>query len=142
MKLRTILFVFAMVIVFAIGFWLYGIGRTMRETVAFNTTAFLSGLFLGVGLPLLVILPLLVAKIIYSHGKVLTVPFSLLVVKFTVLLLVGSIASEVWILRDEASFSAETTKGNVVASYSRPRAWPNQTCSLVFVPGKGIHSTD
>ena len=140
MKSRTTFLVLAIVVGFVGGFWLYGVGRTMRETVNFNTTAFLSGLLLGVGLPLIVVLPLLIAKKLWFRDKVW--PVSLLLVAFVASLLVGSFASEAWILRDEARFSAETTNANPATPYSRPRVWPNQTCGLVFVPGKGIHSTD
>lgn len=140
MKSRTTLFVLATIVGFAVGFWLYGVGRTMRETVNFNTTAFLSGLLLGVALPLIIVLPLLIAKKLWFREKVW--PVSLLLVAFAVSLLVGSFASEAWILRDETRFSAETANANAATPYSRPRAWPNRTCSLVFVPGKGIHSTD
>ena len=55
-------------------------------------------------------------------------------------LVVGSGLSEAWILRDESRFENEAARAT--ATYSRPRAWPNQGCSLVFIPGKGVHSTD
>jgi len=136
MKSRK-LFLILEIVGFGIGFLLYGIGRTMRETVNFNTTASLSGLLLGVVLPLIVILPVLIAKKLWF--RTVAWPGSLLLVAFVASLLVGSLVSEAWILRDEARFSAETTNA---IPYSRPRAWPNQTCSLVFVPGKGTHGTD
>jgi glucan phosphoethanolaminetransferase (alkaline phosphatase superfamily) len=128
----------AIVVGLVVGFWFYGIGRTMRETVSFNTTASLSGLVLGCVLPLLVLIPLFVAQKLWFREKTSSV--SLLLVVFTVSLLVGSFASEVWILQDETRFSVEADKSNTL--YSRPRSWPNQVCGLVFVPGEGIHSTD
>jgi hypothetical protein len=140
MKTKTTTLVFAIVVGFAVGFWLYGIGRTMRETVNFNTTALLSGLIFGVALPLAVVLLLLIAfKLCFLERWW---PVCLLFVVFAVSLLGGSLASESWILWDEARFSAEVSKANGRNPYSRPRAWPNQGCSLVFVPGMGIHSTD
>jgi len=141
MKTRTTLLVSASVIGLAAGFWLYGIGRTMQETVNFKISAFLSGLVLGVILPLVVVLPpLLTAKKFWLREKVWPLPSWL--VALAVCLLTGSLASEGWILRDEVRFAAEVAKTNGEAVYSRGRAWPNQICGLVFVPGKGIHSTD
>ena len=125
---------------FSLGFWLYGVGRTMRETVNFNTIASLSGLVLGVALPMVAALPLVIAKKLWFREKVWPVPSWF--VAFAFCLLGGSLVSEVWILLDEARFSTEVSKTNSEAAYSRSRAWPNQTCSLVFVPNKGIHSTD
>ena len=141
MKARIPLLVSAIVFGLATGFWLYGGARTMRETVSFDITAFLSGLAFGVVLPLVVILPpLFTAKKFWLRQKVWPVPSWF--VAFAGCLLAGSLASEGWILRDEARFAAEVSKTNSDAPYSRSRAWPNQTGSLVFVPGEGIHSTD
>jgi hypothetical protein len=140
MKSRATLLVSAIVAGLGVGFWLYGIGRTMRENVNFDTTASLSGLLLGVGLPLVVLLPTLIVKKVWFPEKAW--PMSSLLAAFAVALLAGSLASEWWILRDEARFSVEASKTNGGTPYSRSRAWPNQTCSLVFVPGKGIHATD
>lgn len=129
----------AILIGFVVGFWLYGVARTMRETVGFNATASLSGLFLGVVFPLMLGVVLYIANKVWGARKVR--PISLLVA-FVICLLVGSFTSEWWMLRDEAFFSTELTKIGPDISYTRSRAWPNQTCSLVFTPGKGIHSTD
>src|SRR3954452_16668495 len=134
MKLRTTVMTLASVGGFVVGFWLYGVGRTMHETVSFHTGASLSGLLLGVALPLMMIVPLLIAKKPWLREKLWPVPTLLIVV--SACLLVGSLASECWLLRDEARFSAEAAKAES-NPYSRPRAWPNQTGGLVFVPGKG-----
>lgn len=139
MKSQTTVAILAIVGAFAVGFWLYGVGRTMRETVNFHASASISGLFLGVALPLAVLAPLLIAMKLWLREK--PWPVSYLVVAFAASLLVGSFASECWILRDEARFSAEAANAGS-NPYSRTRAWPNQTCGLVFEPGKGIHSTD
>lgn len=140
MKSRATLLLVATVAGLGIGFWLYGIGRTMRETVNFNVTASLFGLLLSIVIPLLVLLPVLIGKKLWLREKLW--PLSSLLVVFATCLLVGSFASELWILRDEARFSAEVAKTNNANPYSRPRTWPNQTCSLVFVPDKGIHGTN
>ena len=112
----------------------------MRETVNLNTTAFLTGLFFGVALPLVLVLWLFIAKNLWFREKFW--PVSSLFVPIAVSLLVGSLASESWILWDEARFSAEVSKAGGGNPYDRPRAWPNQGCSLVYVPGKGIHAID
>lgn len=141
MKVRTTLLVSAIVVGLAASFWLYGGARTMRETVSFDIVASVSGFVFGVLLPLVIILPpLLVAKKLWHLEKGWRVPSWF--IAFAICLLVGSLASEAWILRDEAQFSAEVSKTNKEVLYSRSRTWPNQTCSLVFVPGQGIHATD
>ena len=138
MKFRKILFVFATTVGLVIGFWFYSIGRTMHETFYFSLAAFSSGMLLGFILPLASIVPLLVVKRFWFRERIWAV-YSLFIV-LSVSLLIGCLVSEAWILWDEACFSVEASKFDSI--YSRPRAWPNQTCSLVFIPGKGIHSTD
>ena len=141
MKARTILVVLAAVVGLVTGFWLYGMARTMQETVGLDISAFLLALFLSFILPLLVVLPpVITAKKSWLCEKVWTWPVWVIV--FALSLFAGSVASEAWILRDEARFGAELSKRNSEALYSRARAWPNSAGSLVFVPGGGIHSTD
>ena len=141
MKARTVLLVLATFIGLAAGFWLYGGARTMQETVGLDISAFLVGLFLSFILPLLVVLPpVITAKKFWLREKVWSWPAW--VVAFALSLFAGSLASEAWILADEARFAAEVPKRNSEAIYHRARAWPNQNCSLLFVPGAGIHSTD
>lgn len=139
MKSRSLL-ALAIVIGFSVGFWLYSVGRTMRETVSFDSAALCFGLLLGVVLPSVVVLPLLLARTVWPNLKLWTPPSAF--VALGLALLVGSLLSEWWILRDERKFSDEASKASLNSPYSRPRAWPNGTCSLVFIPGKGIHATD
>jgi hypothetical protein len=121
------------------GFWCYGGGRTMIETFNFNVKASLVGLALVYLIPLLILPILLSAKKLWLPGR--EWPISSWLTIFAVCLLVGSMISEVCILWDEARFSGEVAQrnGNL---YGRSRAWPNQGCSLVFMPGRGMHSTD
>jgi hypothetical protein len=58
----------------------------------------------------------------------------------TLALVLGSVASELWILSDERRFATEVGTANEVRG--RPRAWPNGTASLVYLPGEGVHATD
>jgi hypothetical protein len=125
---------------FALGFWSYSGGRTLCETVGFDARTFAFGLLTGVGLPLFIILPVLILKPMWSRKK--TGPASWLIALLVANLLIGSLISEWWILRDETRFAEEVSKADGQNLYSRARAWPNQSCSLVFVPGKGIHATD
>ena len=111
MKVRTTLLISAIVVGLAGSFWLYGSARTMRETVSFDIAAAVSGFIFGVLLPLVVILPpLLMAKKLWHRDKGWRVPSWF--IAFAVCLLVGSLASEAWILRDEAQFSAEVSRLN------------------------------
>jgi len=137
-KFQRSLFIFTTAVGLIIGFWFYGVGRTMRETVHFNLTAVSSGMLLGMILPLAAILPLLIVKRLWFRDT--TWAASSLFISLLVSLFIGCFLSEAWMLRDETRFTVEASK--VDSIYSRPRAWPNQTCSLVFIPGKGIHSTD
>jgi hypothetical protein len=111
----------------------------MSETFHFNMRASVFGLTLVVAVPLLILPILLSAKKLWLPGRSWAASSWLAVLGMS--LLVGSLISEMWILRDEARFSAEAAQANG-NRYSRARAWPNQGCSLVFMPGRGIHSTD
>ncbi len=124
----------------ALGFWSYGGGRTLCETVGFDVRASVWGLLTGVGLPLFIILPVIFFKPIWSGGKIR--PAFCLAALIVANLLIGSLISEWWILRDETRFAEEVSKTDGQSLYSRTRAWPNQSCGLVFMPGKGIHATD
>jgi hypothetical protein len=120
---------------FALAWWLYGIGRTMRETVMFTLSGSLSGAFLSFLLPFVVAVPLIWFRTRKEGGAS---PLSFLVVAAA--LLAGSVVSELMILRDESLFMKEASR--VKRPYSRPRAWPNESASLVFDPQRGVHSTD
>jgi len=136
-SVRTVGICLISVLMFALGFWLYGGGRTLRETVGLDIKASFSGLFLGFLLPMVAALTILATSRIWFPKMR---PLICLSVALAVALLLGSFASEFWILRDEARFTREANgRGNI---YSRDRAWPNQDCSLVFIPGRGTHSTD
>src|SRR5438045_9359654 len=112
----------------------------ISEMVNFNIKASLFGLLLGAIFPVVFVFLPFVAKMIWCHEKFWPLP--LLFVVFVVSLLVGSLFSELWILHDESCFSAEVNQSGSKMPYSRPRALPNQGCGLVFIPDKGIHSTD
>ena len=138
MKATVVIRIVVVLLGCATGFWLYSVGRTMCETVGFNASALFYGLLLGVVLPLGVLLPLLIATTVWPVLKSRTPP--LMFIRFGVALLLGGLLSEWWILRDERNFSTETVA--LDKPHSRPRAWPNSGCSLVFVPGTGIRATD
>jgi hypothetical protein len=121
------------------GFWLYSSGRTMTETVGLTLRGTAGGLLLVVLFAMFPITPLLLAGIWGSHARSWG---ALIFVAFSVAALNGSFFSECWILRDEVTFNVEIRKGLFANSYSRSRAWPNDGCSLVFIPGRGTHATD
>jgi hypothetical protein len=138
MKATVVVRIVVALLGFVVGFWLYGVGRTMRETVGFNATALFCGLLSGVVLPLALVLPLLLARTVWPVLK-WWIPHSMFIT-LAAALLIGGLLSEWWILHDERKFSIETLA--LDKPHSRPRAWPNSGCSLVFVPGKGIRATD
>jgi hypothetical protein len=124
-----------------ISFWLYGEVRTMCETVGPNTRAIGSGIFLGMVYPALItISALFVVRRFWTSLK----PTSLLsiILGTAIGLLTGSILSECWIRADESRFVSEIHENGAGMHYGRARAWPNAGCSLVYIPGKGVHATD
>lgn len=124
------------------GFWSYGMARTMLETIGFNVRPFLAGVFFAVAGPFMLVAPLvLFVRESPLYPKVWKTPsrcFAGLVAG----LFAGSLVSEAAILVDESRFSSEVAHLGGERIYSRARAWPNEICSLVFIPGEGIHSTD
>ena len=138
MNPRNGLIAFAGFITCAVTFHSYGMSRTMCETVGFDITAALKGFLFSGMLPLVALLSAVLAMKYFKFGR--TYITWLLAIAF--LLPLTCVASEIWILSDEARFAAEVSKARPATAYGRPRAWPNQGCSLVFVPGAGIHSTD
>jgi hypothetical protein len=133
MNWRNCGLVLTTIVAFSLAFWLYGIGRTMRETVTFTASGWVFGMLLSFFLPLLLILPMIRAlRDVRATAK--------LAALIGAALLAGSVTSEVAILQDEHRFSMEAARATGV--YSRPRAWPNGAGSLVWVPGQGIHATD
>jgi hypothetical protein len=132
-----LLYAATIVLTFAVGFWLYGVARTMRETVFFNPAATASGMLLGVGVPVVGAVLCLIAKALWFRQRSWN---PLLLVALAVSLSAGNAASEAWILWDEAGFWAEVASTD--GPYSRARAWPNRAYRLIYMPGKGIHATD
>ena len=122
----------------SLGFWLYGVGRTMCETEYFDASACLAGIVVGVIFPISITGPFYLGKRILFDNKIL--PITPLLIAFAASLFVAGLVSEALILRDEGKFFSEVSKANGL--YSRARAWPNGLCSLVYVPDRGIHSTD
>jgi hypothetical protein len=116
-------------------FWLYGIGRTLKETVGFNLDASIVGLIIAV-LPFTLLIALI---LITNNSRWLTVRASKF---FGVALLAGSLSSELWLIHDERMFVNEITSNSNSTPHSRARAWPNTSCSLVFLPENGVHATD
>ena len=125
---------------FLIGFWLYGIGRTMCETFSFDLRASLLGLLLGLIVPLAIAVPVLLLRNLLSERKILAASWPMMALGIALAL--GVLASEAWILHDESEFSAEVSKRGTGNPYARARAWPNGVCTLVYVPGSGMHATD
>jgi hypothetical protein len=138
MKMRTwIVNASLLAIVGIIGFWLYGGFRVMSETFGL---AFGSMLRCG-GLCLLAAAPVIgIGLLLNSKRK----PF---IFAATATLFVAMIAAEILMFCDELRFLNEASDSNYVAlkegeAFSRPRAWPHGSASLVFVKGKGFHATD
>ena len=124
-----------------LAFWFYGAGRTMYETVGLNIRAMAAGSFIGVICPtLMTISALFVLRRFWTNLK----PMTLLsiILGLGIGLSIGSILSEGWILVDESKFASEVHESTSEQGYGRARSWPNEGCSLVYVPGRGIHATD
>jgi hypothetical protein len=130
MMTKRVACVAALIACFAAAFWLYGIGRTMAETVGASWRGTASGAALGFAAPsVIVILIVLARRDRRSSMTVLTLAFVL-----------GSVVSELWILNDEHRFASEIATADEIRS--RPRAWPNGSASLVYLPGEGVHAID
>ena len=122
----------------AVGFWFYASARNLSETVNFDVTTFLTSLLVSVVVPLVLASTIVSAYCLWRRAKDWPPPRTLVLFAFSLLL--GSLAAEGWMLQDEALFEREVS--SLDSKYSRARAWPNQTGSLVFVPGRGINGTD
>lgn len=129
MSIKRLARVVAFIACVAVAFWLYGIGRTMAETVGVSWRGALSGALLGFVAPSVAVILVALARRQRWLMMALTLAFIL-----------GSVVSELWILNDEHRFASEV--GTTSEIRSRPRAWPNGTASLVYLPGKGVHATD
>jgi integral membrane sensor domain MASE1 len=128
MRIKGVAFVGAFIACVAAAFWLYGIGRTMAETVGISWRGTASGGLIGFAAPSIVILIALARR----ERRLMT--------GLTLALVLGNVVSELWILNDEHRFASEVVTASEIRS--RPRAWPNGTASLVYLPGKGVHATD
>lgn len=141
MKTRCALAVVAMASTLPIAFWLYGAARTMCETVGFNTRSLVVGAMFGFVAPLLVVLSILFA-LRMARASARPITLTGIASGACLGLLAGSLLSESWILADERSFDSEVRHAVPLSPYGRARAWPNETCSLVYIPGKVVHATD
>ena len=129
MRIKGVVFIGAVIACVAVAFWLYGIGRTMAETVGVSWRGTASGALLGFAAPCAIVILIAFAR---RERRLMTA--------LTLALVVGSLVSELWIVRDEQRFASEVATASEIRS--RPRAWPNGSASLVYLPGKGVHATD
>lgn len=120
-------------ITLALAFWSYGIGRTLCETTGLTWRGSLCGVTIALG----------ACAVTGSVWSFITRRLHLRAgfwAAFGAAFLLGAITSELCILRDERLFAEQVaTSGKL---QSRPRAWPNDSGMLVYVPGKGVHATD
>jgi hypothetical protein len=140
--MKPIRLVLAIIVALAVGglsFYVYGAVRTMQENIGLAARP----LLVSAAFPL-VILAAAVAIVMAARSFTSGRPA---ISKRTIVLfaggwLLGCSASEACILNDERAFAHELSLRPRTESYSRPRTWPNEACSLVFIPGRGIHATD
>jgi len=128
MRIKDVAFIGAFIACVAVAFWFYGIGRTMSETVGVSWRGTASGVVLGFAAPSVIVILIALAR---RERRLMAL---------TLALILGSVVSELWILNDEHRFTSEVAAASEIRS--RPRAWPNGTASLVYLPGKGVHATD
>ena len=122
-------------------FWLYGEVRTMCETIGLNTRSIFASILLGMVYPaLMTISALFVVGRFWSRMKASSLLSIILGMGMG--LVTGGILSECWILADERTFASEIQQNGSGEHYGRARVWPNEGCSLVYIPGKGVHATD
>lgn len=141
MKLRIALAMATTVFTCPIAFWLYGGARTMCETVGFSTRALIIGLLFGAVFP--AVTASFVLFVVRSFWpRLRSTSLLSITLGIGIGVVIGSILSECWILVDESKFASEVREVAPGLPYARPRAWPNQIGSLVYVPGKGVHATD
>jgi hypothetical protein len=131
MSIRRLARIAAFIACVAVAFWLYGTGRTMAETVGVSWRGTLSGALLGFVMPYVALM--LVVFVRRDRQRALMMGLA-------VALVLGNVMSELWIVQDECRFASDVATSDAVRS--RPRAWPNGSAMLVFLPGKGVHATD
>ncbi len=118
-------------------FILYGIGRTMSETIGFSARASASGILLVL---ILLLTPFtLVIFVLYCRNKI-TNP-RVIILRLFMAALLGSILSEQHILADELRFTKEAVASGQ-SRYSRDRRWPNGTTSLLYSGERGFWAID
>jgi hypothetical protein len=74
-----------------------------------------------------------------------TGPMVLLVLTCLAATATSVLAGEIWMCVDEHEFNRQASAyaaAGGTAVFARSRAWPIEDCSLVYVPGVGIHATD
>lgn len=113
----------------------------MCETVGLNSRSIVAGIFLGMVYPALVtISALFVVGRFWPRMKASSL--LTIILGLGIGLVTGGILSECWILADESAFASEIQENGSGKDYDRARVWPNEGCSLVYIPGKGVHATD
>jgi len=122
-----------------LSFYAYGALRTMQENVGLSARP----VVVSAACPL-VLLAISVATVLAARSFASD---RLAISKRMIALLagcwlLGCATSEVWILADERSFAHELSLRPPTELYSRARNWPNQDCSLVYIPQQGIRATD
>lgn len=120
-------------------FFSYGLGRTMYESVGFNSGAFAYGILLSTLSAILVFtVSFWVFRLIF--GMILP-SLSLLIFSS----IIGILIAEVWILNDELNFVIEAdsvARRLKNENFSRPRSWPHSSGALLWARERGVWSTD
>jgi len=139
-RIALVLFAFAFG---GASFVLFGSFRTLTAEVGFDaaTVALSSAavlLFLSPALLLVGAVGAFVTR--RNHGARMGTARAAALALCTILL--GCAFSEAWIEVDEGRFARDVEARALTAHFARPRAWPNETASLVFAPGRGVTATD
>lgn len=137
---RAIATSFVALIAFSYAFWVYGVFRTLGEWVGFDFARSLWTFAFGIGMLGVLVLPWLLIKQYWFPN--FAVSARTLTVSVLTGFVLGSVAAELQLLHDERQFFAEVHVQGEDQTYSRERAWPHELCSLVYVPGHGVHATD
>lgn len=125
---------------FSAAYWVYGACRTLGEWVGFDFARSLWTFALGIGMLVVLVLPwLLIKQHWFPDFGVAPRPLMITIIAGFFL---GSVAAELQLLHDERQFFAEVRARGEEHSYSRERAGPHEICSLIYVPGQGVHATD
>jgi len=117
-------------------FYLYSGFRTFSDTVGLTLNLGLWGLVAGLVVPFVVFVPALLSLNNWLWPQQPAKPLVLLIFASQ---LTGCVTGEILLTRDEAAFAREASGATTL--YVRDRAWPNESSSLVYVPGQGIHDS-